>query len=170
MRVALVGVVLVLTACVADDERIPDARSPGDDASALDASTDAAASDGAIDGARSGDGVVCARADQACVEPTPECCDVMTGTDTCVATTEACAGDRLECDGPEDCAVGDECCLFQGQGSRCIQAGVCGTTGAISNEMCHAPTDCAQGEMCCGTAPGPQVDLYAICTMGPCPQ
>lgn len=156
---------LALTACAADDEQRPDAPASGDDAAATDASSDGLTPDGATAG-----GVVCARLDQTCVAPTPECCDLPTGTDTCIGTNDACAGERLECDGPEDCPVGDECCLFQGQGSRCIQAGVCGTTGSISNEMCHEHTDCEQGELCCGTAPGPQVDLYAVCATGPCPQ
>lgn len=170
MRVALVGLVFMLEACASDDERTTDAASTIDGA-ADDGGTDAPESgDGGIDGATRGDGVLCARQDQACVDPRPECCDVATGTDTCVAMNGTCAGERLECDGPEDCPVAQECCLFDGQGSRCIDTGVCGTTGPIANEMCHVVGDCDQNEMCCGTAPGPALDLYSVCRTGPCPQ
>lgn len=163
MRLAMVGLLVTLVACVAADERAVDAPPSGIDAVfGFDAL--------GIDASSTGDGVRCARADQACTGATPECCDLMTGTDMCIAPSGTCAGDRLECDGPEDCPTGDECCLFAGQGSRCIQAGVCGTTGSISNTMCHVMNDCGQGELCCGTAAGPAVDLYAICTQGPCPQ
>lgn len=152
---------LVCASC-ANDERLP-VDAPG-------GSTDAAVAGDASDAAASGNGVLCARADQSCVAPTPECCDVASGTDTCVATNATCAGDRLECDGPEDCPPNQECCLFEGQGSRCLDTGTCGTTGSISNAMCHVPGDCDANENCCGTAPGPALDLYAICTMNPCPQ
>lgn len=158
MRPLALLAVLACAACAADDEDVIDP--PRIDAPTVDAAIDAAI----------GNGVLCARADQSCTGATPECCDLMTGTDTCIAQAGTCAGDRLECDGPEDCPVLQECCLFDGQGSRCIDAGICGTTGAISNEMCHVIADCDQGEMCCGTAPGPALDLYAICSNGPCPQ
>ena len=160
-KLILVGAVAI-AACAAPDERMVDAPGSGGDA--------AASGDGGIDGAANGNGVLCARADQSCVAPTPQCCDLATGIDTCIAANGACAGDRLECDGPEDCFVGQECCLFDGQGSRCLDEGICGTTGSISNEMCHVQGDCDLNEMCCGTAPGPAIDLYSVCTQGPCPQ
>jgi len=161
MRVALVGLCFVLSACAADDERSIDAPSSG---------SDAATGDAIVLDARIGNGVLCARADQSCVDPTPECCDVASGLDTCIAQAGSCAGDRLECDGPEDCPAGEECCLFDGQGARCFDTGICGTTGSISNTMCHVEGDCDANENCCGTAPGPAIDLYSICSMDPCPQ
>ncbi len=177
MRRWMLALTLMLAiACGSSDEHLADATSSSDataddDAPAADASGgDATPIDAGRDGAIGTTGVLCARADQACTEPTPICCDVSPGLDTCIASGGACSGERLACDGPEDCPFGDECCLFQGQGSRCIPSGVCGTTGAISNEMCHVQDDCAPGLTCCGTAPGPALDLYAICTPAGCPQ
>jgi hypothetical protein len=161
---ALAILALLVCASCANDEPLPvDAPGSG--------TTDAAAtSDGGADATTNGNGVLCAREDQSCVAPTPECCDVTSGTDTCVGTNDPCSGDRLECDGPEDCPASQECCLFDGQGSRCLDTGICGTTGSISNEMCHVAGDCDANENCCGTAPGPALDLYSICTTSPCPQ
>lgn len=171
MRVALVGLVLfVLSACASDDERATDAPASNIDAASGDGGAIDASGDGGVDAATRGDGVLCARQDQSCVDPTPECCDVTTGTDMCIAANGTCAGDRLACDGPEDCPLAQECCLYEGQGSRCIDEGICGTTSSISAEMCHVMTDCDQNEMCCGTAPGPALDLYSVCRTGPCPQ
>jgi hypothetical protein len=166
MRTTALLLVLLLTSCAADESPIDAPTSAADAPSGDGASTDG----GAIDGATTGNGVVCARADQSCTGAMPECCDLMTGTDTCIAPSGPCAGERLECDGPEDCAQGEECCLFDGQGSRCLDEGICGTTGSISSTMCHVVAHCDQGELCCGTAPGPAVDLYGICSSGPCPQ
>ncbi len=161
MRSFALYLVLTLTACAADDGGDVDARGSGPDA----ATSDAIALDGSL-----GNGVLCARANQTCSGATPECCDVESGTDTCIAQSGACAGDRLECDGPEDCGQGQECCLFEGQGSRCLDEGICGTTGSISNEMCHVREDCDLNETCCASAPAPDVDLYPTCLVGACPQ
>lgn len=103
--------------------------------------------------------------------PDQVCCDSFNSADKCIAVNDQCNGNTMACDGPEDCPSTQECCMFEGQGSRCLDTGICGTTGSISNEMCHIDMDCDAGEVCCGRSPGPVVDLYYTCRIGnACPQ
>jgi len=129
--------------------------------------------DASGDGTGSGthNGVACGDVMTACTSPQPVCCDVMSGADTCIAENGTCAGRPLACDGPEDCPSTQECCLYDDR-SRCLDTGICGTTGAITEVMCHVDGDCdsAAGEHCCGTAPGPVADVYGVCRVGGCPQ
>ena len=141
-----------------------------------DAATDDANGD-AIDSADGGGDantknvVACGDGTAMCPIPDEVCCDLTTGADQCVAANAGCAGTSLACDGPEDCPPTEECCLFPDR-SQCLTTGICGTTGVVTEVMCHADADCDQaaGEHCCGTAPGPAVDVYAVCRAGACPQ
>lgn len=159
---AVVVLFALVAACDGTDEQLPATI----DAPAVDAP-------GPIDGAPDGllaETVVCGTEANVCIVPAQSCCDVAGNGDTCINTGGACSGIPMACDGPEDCGATEECCFFDGSRSMCVRTDVCGTTGSISNEMCHVMADCDSGEFCCGTAPGPQLDLYAICTTGPCPQ
>jgi hypothetical protein len=153
-RFGVAIVVVTLVASCGEDESTPQIDAP--------AST--------IDAAAGGGGVVCEIETTSCPLPAQVCCDVDSGPDTCIASGTACAGRPLACDGPEDCS-GQECCLFDDR-SECLDTGICGTTGVISEVMCHRDTDCdtAAGESCCGISPGPVVDLYSVCRIGGCPQ
>jgi hypothetical protein len=158
---------VLCAACGGDDEQVPVDAPVGDGAVVVDAPAVDAATAGAAPS-----GLVCEMADQFCTIPSQICCVVEPGTDTCMPSGSAgCNGQPYECDGPEDCGPGTECCLFEGQGARCTQTGVCGTTGVISELMCHVPGDCPVGAPnCCGTAPGPLLDLYSVCRASGCPQ
>ena len=156
----------VLAACGGADEQLPidgpqDAPVDGaGDGPSVDAPTDAA-----------GQGVVCDQPGQECALPGQACCDLSGGADVCIAQGGPCDGVPMMCDGPEDCPAAQECCLFDGQNARCLDDGICGTTGSISDVMCHTPADCPAGLVaCCGTAPGPLLDLYFVCRSGACPQ
>ena len=152
---------LIVAGCGGSDEHVPD------DAAVIDAGVDGPpAIDASPDAAP---GVLCERVDQECPVPAQVCCDQEPGPDTCIDMGTTCNGVPLACDGPEDCPTGEECCLFDGQDSRCLTAGVCGTTGALSEPMCHGDDDCANGFSCCGLTPGPQIDLYSVCRAGACP-
>jgi hypothetical protein len=135
-----------------------------------DAATSDAIGDGATGDVIAGNGVACGDAGSTtCSIPDQVCCDLTTGTDQCIAAGSSCAGTSLACDGPEDCPLLQECCLFPDR-SQCMDDGICGTTGVITEVMCHVDGDCATGLSCCGTAPGPLVDVYGVCRAGGCPQ
>jgi len=153
-------IALVLVGC---GER----SSPRQDAITTDGND--ALGDGGDDANRNG-GVACGDGTTTCPIPDQVCCDT-TGVDQCVATGGGCAGSSLACDGPEDCPMVQECCLFPDH-SQCLDDGICGTTGVITEVMCHGDADCdmAAGQHCCGTAPGPASDVYGVCRAGGCPQ
>ena len=136
---------------------------------------DARPSDARSDGTRldsgANAGVACGDLATACPIPAQICCDLTSGQDTCIASSGVCAERRLECDGPEDCSATQECCLWSDR-SECMDIGICGTTGSITEVMCHLDQDCdtGAGESCCGTAPGPVADVYGVCRIGACPQ
>ncbi len=157
----------VLAACGGNDEVLPaDAR--GDAPDLFDAPVDAP-TDGFWDAGP--DLVLCTELGAHCVLPEQACCDVASGENMCIPQGGNCAGVPMMCDGPEDCPEAQECCLFEGQNARCLDDGICGTTGSISDVMCHVPADCPVGlDSCCGTAPGPAIDLYFVCRSGGCPQ
>lgn len=165
-RIIVTFVFVAVVGCGGNDESVPaDAR--GD--AAADAATDGPGVDAPVDA--SGAGVVCDMPGQECSLPAQACCDVNAGTDMCIQQGGNCSGVPMMCDGPEDCPAAQECCLFEGQNARCLDDGICGTTGSISDVMCHTPADCPVGlDSCCGTAAGPVLDLYFVCRSGPCPQ
>jgi hypothetical protein len=122
------------------------------------------------DGSTMYTGIACGtETDPPCSIPAEVCCDVSIGMDKCVAAG-SCNERSLACDGPEDCP-GQECCLFSDR-SQCLDTGICGTTGVLSEVMCHGDGDCdmAAGEHCCGLSPGPVADVYGVCRAGGCPQ
>ncbi|HEY4222211.1 MAG TPA: hypothetical protein VGO62_12735 [Myxococcota bacterium] len=92
------------------------------------------------------------------------CCVVLdqsnfTLTPGCADTCDQ--GDIVQsiCDGAEDCADGDECCLvnngFTSFVTSCVAAGTCETPGDSSHAtVCVTSADCAVDEECCGTGAG----------------
>lgn len=143
----------------------------GDDEQvAIDAAVGDAGPDATMIDAGQVGAVVCESEAQRCPTPGQICCDTQPGPDRCTAADVPCAGQTMACDGPEDCAATEDCCLWS-NGSRCTAAGICGNTGSITEVMCHLPADCPiEAPSCCGTAPGPLLDLYFVCRQGGCPQ
>lgn len=137
----------------------PDAAVPAVDASVADAPwPDAVPPDAARpdadptpDGAVVG--VVCGAS--ICNIATQKCC---VGTvSSCVGLADSCAGTSVSCDGPEDCKVGDVCCVEQSL-TECIDT----CSGDI---ICHMPSDCP-GNMpnCCPSGGGgPNTCSAAAC-------
>jgi len=69
-------------------------------------------------------------------------------------TTATCAWGTITCDGPEDCAAGEECCStaivgaggIEGYRLAC-QASAC-APAPDGYELCHASATCPRGEAC----------------------
>jgi hypothetical protein len=141
--------------------------------------TSAPAADASVDGAvvfdarmgvdaQSFAGVECGLAPTAtCLAPDGVCC-VASGGDKCVAPQTLCNGERVQCDGAEDCRSGEVCCWLQGHGSLCTQAGMCGGGDEV---MCHpgGPPTCGGSMHCCDLGGGPVTSVYGVCSAGPCP-
>lgn len=91
----------------------------------------------------------------------PVCC-VDNNGDTCVATGDPCSGERMQCDGPEDCAGNEQCCYIATHGASCTERGMCGNGDLV---MCHpgATNTCGTGLMCCDIGPGPVSSPYGVC-------
>jgi len=72
------------------------------------------------------------------------CCVLADGTATCQARTAACAGGRLACDEPSDCA-GGACCytLDTAVPSAECRSDCNGGDGRV--RACRAPSDCTSG-------------------------
>src|SRR5687768_573691 len=112
MRWALIAIVVV-TAC-GDDKGVSSIDAPAIDV------------DAAIDAPTTTNTVACGDSTTSCAAPGQYCCDMAGGTDTCMPSPpNGCTGNAMQCDGSEDCPAQMECCLFAGQGSRCIQTGIC---------------------------------------------
>jgi hypothetical protein len=81
-------------------------------------------------------------------------CDVSGGNVCCILGSlcqpPPCNGPSQvdACDGPEDCAAGQTCCLYVGAvfGTACTAN--CTTTGDQRGAICHTQADCAPGAMC----------------------
>jgi hypothetical protein len=158
--VAALGMLVAGCGLYVDDNDGPDATErrdarPQADAPPIDAPTDA----------RIPVDIACAT--DSCSGPDEVCCDRFSAPDTCEPSFQACDGLPMTCDGPEDCGVFQDCCLFEGQGSRCVDDNFCGFTGAISNPMCHTAADCVSfGSFCC---PNPANPAWMICSFSTCP-
>ena len=74
------------------------------------------------------------------------------------------------CDGPEDCAGGEECCESGFQAS-CVETGVCRANG--NREVCVRDSDCIAGELCCTSdqviAAGLDGGVCSVAEAGQCP-
>jgi hypothetical protein len=117
--------------------------------------------------ARTFAGVACGIAPTlTCTPPTSECC--VAGNDTCIMPEAACTGERMQCDGTEDCNGGDVCCFRPGDGARCAAAAMCNGTDVV---MCHpdGPKTCVGALKCCQLGPGPTTSPYGVCRAF-CPQ
>ena len=71
--------------------------------------------------------------------------------DTCQADSAgSCASGFVPetCDGPEDCATGQVCCVSQ-TAISCVATSSC----AQNNVVCHDASDCAPGYSCCVDKP-----------------
>ena len=90
---------------------------------------------------------------------TPDC--MCSSTDVCCVTVEdqqfagasclplaSCSGLAFECDGPEDCPTGEECCVDVdfGGGSVCVASG--SFIGTLKAVMCRGDDDCPLGQEC----------------------
>jgi hypothetical protein len=135
------------------DPNAPDAdpSAPDADPNAPDAdpsAPDAAGSGGDPDAAGGGGGGEIACGDTTCTGG--QICCVTTGgpggfTSECTAA-DACKGNPVTCDGPEDCGDGVCCGSFGdgGGGAACESADTCMTV------ICHDDGDClGEGETCC---------------------
>lgn len=65
------------------------------------------------------------------------------------------------CDGPEDCAAGEQCCADQGTGARC------GQCNAAQVEVCHRDVECSAGT--CISCAFPGVGSLQMCRENGCP-
>lgn len=73
----------------------------------------------------------------------------------------ACVDLPVFCDGPEDCAAGQQCC-FEPEpevGARCVAEGEC--TGAEAEVVCRADDDCPEGQSCVPAERGSYFDAAA---------
>lgn len=84
------------------------------------------------------------------------------------------AGADVACDGPEDCARGETCCvsLVGGTRSTCVAAAMCPTFGRTSFVACQRVDDCpAEGGRtavaCCPPA-ATSPFVFNLCTDAPC--
>ncbi|HTJ47416.1 MAG TPA: hypothetical protein VL463_35195 [Kofleriaceae bacterium] len=107
-------------------------------------------------------GVACDVPDNACVDPSSVCC-TGAGSDRCAAPEALCSGDRMQCDGSEDCKGNEVCCFIKGHGSMCTQPDMCAAGDQI---MCHrvGGPPCPNGLQCCDVNGGP----YGVCQSGGC--
>ena len=162
--IALLLAVFALAACGGSDDGGPDART---DAARFDGPVDAPAIDAPFD-ASPANGVICESPGMWCT--TTQACCITPGTDTCIAAGAMCAGTPIACDGPEDCAGGQDCCWFEGQHARCTSANQCGFTGAPSEPLCHLDVDCPPSFPHCGPPTGTSLPFfYSVCRPTPCP-
>lgn len=113
------------------------------------------------------EGVACDVPANACVAPDGVCC-TGAGNDRCLAPQGLCGGERMQCDGPEDCGSGNVCCYIQGHGALCTPAGMC---AAGDDVMCHrlGPPSCPGALHCCDLRGGPLGNPYGVCLSGGCP-
>jgi hypothetical protein len=167
MRARVLMLVLLAAAACSESDNSPagpiDARRDDGpvDAPPIDAPRDASTENG----------VPCESDAQVCDLPAQTCC-LNAGADFCVGVGgPPCPGTTLQCDGPEDCGQFEDCCFFEGQGSRCVQDGFCGFTGAISEPMCHTVEDCFQTPFpsCCPSVMVTLPPLYRTCNFQSCP-
>ena len=100
-----------------------------------------------------------------CTLPARCCFSQATYHDGSCSTT-ACSWGSIACDGPEDCAAGQNCCAtYTSAGVQlACQSGACAAPPA-GDELCHEPSICPDGRWCItafGTQPAlPQT--LAIC-------
>ena len=73
----------------------------------------------------------------------------------------AAAQGDFPCDGPEDCAETQECCITSDSAptltshyeATCIDIGTCATSGAHVSVACLSTADCTENQLCCSLAP-----------------
>jgi hypothetical protein len=117
--------------------------------------------------ARSFAGVACVVPDGVCLPPDGTCC-TGNGGDKCQTAASSCGGERMQCDGAEDCSGGTACCYLAGHGSLCTEASMCAGVDVI---MCHpdGPATCPGATHCCALRGGPTTSPYGVCLSGGCP-
>ncbi len=101
-----------------------------------------------------------------CVDPASVCCSGDHGrTGTCVAPAMMCmAGIPYDCDGPDDCPMGDVCCLT-GKGAACSAPAACAMLGG--DVLCEMKADCPNNGNCCNY--NINQNGFHRCQAGPCP-
>jgi hypothetical protein len=100
-----------------------------------------------------------------CVDPMSVCCSGDHGrTGACVAPNMKCGnGIPYGCDAPDDCPMGQVCCLV-GNGAACTTAQMCGMMGG--DLLCASKMDCGNLN-CCGY--NFNMNGFSHCQAGPCP-
>src|SRR5262249_50747080 len=97
-------------------------------------------------------------------------CSIAAGEHCCAGDQLSCStvpcenADTFECDGPEDCTMGSQCCYrIQDDPSRASCRSSCGSS---LTTLCHSNADCPQGLVCCPNfiSPlGPTVRFCGAC-------
>lgn len=128
---------------------------PTDDVS-VDTDGDGRPDDAPIDGP---DGVACPNAlrpakSLVCAGSTPVCClgGPLGVTPRCAATVADCGQDsRLACDGANDCAEGQACCVVEGSsGGKTTLVGRCKDgCSLIETQLCNGVGTCKGSKSCC---------------------
>jgi hypothetical protein len=103
-----------------------------------------------------------------------DCC-ARSGGGACIPRGGDCDGYRLTCDGPEDCASGQVCCVNAGGGSltavSCVAPEACvGEAGAsTASRVCHVDAECTDPSTphCCFFGLGGV--LVGTCHASTCP-
>lgn len=152
MQRAIVGVLIVLalvSGCGGDGRSGDDDDAPAiADASivAIDATSDV---DAALPDAAPGDQVTCGGV---LCDPFNRCCVAPGPIYECIGSVDSCAGEYVDCDGPEDCPGDAVCCSTNVGGAHCQTS--CDDTPTV----CHVRGDCPNGQQCCAVE-----DSLSIC-------
>ncbi len=142
MRANYIVVFAFLIACSSKHATTGDDAPGADSNPTIDSPTSGDAGNDAKSTIDAGVGVACG---MTTCTGTQECC-LANGQRTCVDQGK-CQGIAFTCDGPEDCAMNEVCCVSNTggmPGSSCKAATMCRT------EACHADPDCPMAEpKCC---------------------
>lgn len=141
----LCAAALVLAAC-ADDSTVSTSdearrhRDGGTDTTTVDATTPPTGTGGSISCYTEGAPA------NTCTLPVHCCFSNYSSQHDGYCTTSACSQSTIECDGPEDCAAGENCCGHFGDlgWTLACQSGSCGAPPA-NEELCHDTTTCDAG-------------------------
>jgi hypothetical protein len=110
-----------------------------------------------LDAVPPGYGVPCGST--TCASYYEECCQTgvssvsSPGTQACVPRAAGCAGNNIQCDGPEDCVAGTRCVVSNGNGGYVVPPSAYCSGSALGYTVCHTPADCPVDAPYCVTNP-----------------